>query len=53
MAKIPKKVRERLASGLKRFQPIVEAAKARDVNEADTLSSILIARSQNVRRTRS
>lgn len=37
MGKIPGKVSQRLTSGLKRFQPIVEAAKARDVNEADTV----------------
>lgn len=33
---IPKKVSDRLAAGLKRFKPILEAAKARDVNESDT-----------------
>jgi hypothetical protein len=33
---IPAKVADRLASGLKRFQPILSAAKARDVNESDT-----------------
>jgi hypothetical protein len=33
---IPSRVSERLASGLKQFQPVVRSAKARDVNEADT-----------------
>ena len=33
---IPKKVADRLAGGLKRFKPVLEAAKDRDVNESDT-----------------
>lgn len=33
---IPNRVSERLVSGLKRFQPILSSAKARDVNESDT-----------------
>lgn len=33
---IPSRVSERLAVGLKRFQPILSAAKSRDVNESDT-----------------
>jgi predicted type IV restriction endonuclease len=33
---IPNRVAERLAGGLKRFQPILISAKARDVNESDT-----------------
>lgn len=33
---IPKKVADRLANGLKRFKPVIESAKARDVNESDT-----------------
>lgn len=33
---IPAKVAERLSSGLKRFVPILSAAKSRDVNESDT-----------------
>src|ERR1051326_4607657 len=32
----PNRVAERLVSGLKRFQPILSSAKARDVNESDT-----------------
>lgn len=33
---IPKKVADRLSVGLKRFKPVLEAAKDRDVNESDT-----------------
>jgi Type I restriction enzyme R protein N terminus (HSDR_N) len=33
---IPARVAERLAAGVKRFQPILSAAKSRDVNESDT-----------------
>lgn len=33
---IAKGVAARLAAGLKRFQPVVTAAKARDINESDT-----------------
>ena len=31
------KVSQRISAGLKKFQPILEAAKARDVNESDTV----------------
>lgn len=34
---LPKKAVERIGIGLKRFQPILSAAKARDVNESDTV----------------
>jgi predicted type IV restriction endonuclease len=34
---VPAKVATRLAAGLKEFQPILEAARARDVNESDTV----------------
>jgi len=37
MARLPKKAVERIIAGLKRFQPILAAAKARDVNESDTV----------------
>lgn len=40
MASVPKKVAERLVAGVKRFQPILAAAKARDVGEADTVTII-------------
>lgn len=37
MPAVPKKVTERLISGIKRFQPILSAARARDDGEADTV----------------
>lgn len=37
MTTIPTKVKSRLISGLKKFQPIVAAAKAKDINESDTV----------------
>jgi hypothetical protein len=37
MIKIPKKVIERLAAGIKRYQPILADAKSRDLGEADTV----------------
>ena len=37
MAELPKKVVDRLIAGIKRFQPIVSASKARDDGEADTV----------------
>lgn len=40
MANIPKKVTERLVAGIKKYQPILAAAKARDVGEADTVTII-------------
>jgi predicted type IV restriction endonuclease len=36
MPNVPSKVFERLTSGLRRFQPVLNAAKARDAGEADT-----------------
>ena len=33
---IPSRVAERLAAGLKRFQPVLQSARNRDVNESDT-----------------
>lgn len=36
MASIPKRVGDRLSAGLKRYQPVLDAARARDVNESDT-----------------
>jgi hypothetical protein len=36
MAKLSKKAAERIATGIKRFQPILASAKSRDVNESDT-----------------
>lgn len=40
MASIPKKVIERLTAGIKRYQPILAAAKARDVGETDTVTIV-------------
>lgn len=37
MSKIPAKVSTRISSALKRFQGILDGAKARDVNESDTV----------------
>lgn len=37
MASIPQKIQARIADGLKKFQPIIESAKNRDVNESDTV----------------
>lgn len=37
MAKVASKVAERIAVGLKKFQPILESARTRDVNESDTV----------------
>lgn len=36
MPPISRKVTERLAAGIKRFQPILASAKSRDINESDT-----------------
>lgn len=40
MAVVPKKVAERLIVGVKQFQPILAAARSRDVNEADTVTIV-------------
>jgi hypothetical protein len=40
MPSVPKKVAERLIAGIKRFQPILATAKARDVGESDTVTII-------------
>ncbi len=40
MAAVPKKVADRLTVGLKRYQPVLAAARARDVGEADTVTII-------------
>jgi len=40
MASFSNKVRERLVTGLKRFQPILSSAKARDINESDTVTIV-------------
>ena len=40
MANVPKRVAERIVSGLKRYQPILAAAKSRDVGESDTVTIV-------------
>ncbi len=40
MSKVPKKVKERFSKSLKSLQKIVENAKAKDVNEADTVTIV-------------
>ena len=40
MAAVPKKVVARLVAGIKRYQPILSAAKARDVGESDTVTIV-------------
>lgn len=40
MASIPARVESRLVAGLKRFQPILAAAKARDIGESDTVTIV-------------
>lgn len=37
MAIVPQKIQTRISEGLKRFQPIIESAKVRDVSESDTV----------------
>src|SRR3954469_23313372 len=37
MPPIPSKVEDRLVTAIKRFQPVIASAKARDVNESDTV----------------
>lgn len=41
MTKVPSKVADRIAAGIKRFQPILAAAKSRDVGESDTVTIIV------------
>lgn len=41
MAKIPTKTADRISTGIKRFQPILAAAKSRDVGESDTVTIIV------------
>src|SRR5262245_35023027 len=44
---LPRKVADRLTAGLKRFQPVLNAAKARDINESDTVV-VLTDRLKNI-----
>ncbi len=40
MVAVPKKVSERLIAGIKRYQPILNAARSRDLGEADTVTIV-------------
>lgn len=40
MVTIPAKTKDRLIAGVKRFQPIVKKAQAKDINESDTVTII-------------
>lgn len=40
LATIPKKISERIVLGIKKYQPLLTAAKSRDVGEADTVTII-------------
>jgi hypothetical protein len=40
MSIIPKKITERIGAGIKKYQPLLLAAKSRDVGEADTVTLI-------------
>jgi len=40
MANIPKRVEERIVGGIKKYQPVLAAAKSRDVGETDTVTII-------------
>jgi hypothetical protein len=41
VAKLPSKVSDRIIAGIKRFQPILAAAKSRDVGESDTVTIVV------------
>jgi hypothetical protein len=40
MSKIPAKIQERFVAGLRRFQPVLDGARTRDVGEADTVTIV-------------
>lgn len=40
MALVPKRISERIAIGIKKYQPILSSAKSRDLGEADTVTII-------------
>lgn len=41
MANVPARVSDRIATGIKRFQPILASAKSRDVGESDTVTIVV------------
>lgn len=40
MVNVPKRVADRLVAGIKRYQPILDAARSRDLGEADTVTIV-------------
>lgn len=40
MGQVPVKVAKRISDAIKQFQPIIDAARARDVNESDTVTIV-------------
>lgn len=40
MVTIPAKVKDRLIAGVKKFQPVVKKAQAKDINESDTVTIV-------------
>jgi len=40
MAKIPTRIASRLSDGIRRFQPVIAGARARDIGEADTVTIV-------------
>ena len=41
MGSVSPKIAERISSGIKRFQPIIESARSRDVGESDTVTIVV------------
>ena len=41
MIAIPAKVKERITSALKKYQPILEKAQSKDINESDTVTILV------------
>ncbi len=41
MANVPTRIADRISAGIKRFQPILAAAKSRDVGESDTVTIVV------------
>ena len=40
LANLPKKISERIVLGIKKYQPLLQSARSRDVGEADTVTII-------------
>ena len=41
MITVPAKVKDRIAAGLKRYQPILIKARDKDINESDTVTILM------------